>query len=73
MSNRDGNYHVTPCAHGGWAVKRDGNTKATQMFESRLETIRFASTVALRHGSDLYVHNLDGTVAWIEMCSGVLG
>lgn len=45
----------------GWAVRKEGNTKASKVYRTKEEAIR--STEKLRkEGSEVIVHNGDGSI-----------
>ena len=51
------NQHVVPHPDGGWQVKGEGNSRATQR-----EAIERARSIAQNQGSELIIHRLNGTI-----------
>jgi hypothetical protein len=64
MSNSS--EHVLPNANGGWSVVRSGSSRASKVFRSQPEAVRYARGLARRTGSDLVVHRRDFTVGGME-------
>ena len=55
------NQHVVP--HGQrWAVRGDGNRRATRVLESQVQALDVARTIARNQGSDVVIHRRDGTL-----------
>ena len=54
--------HVVPSQHGGWAVRRSGSSRASRIFLTQHDAVRYAKEVARKEGSDVYVHGVDGTI-----------
>lgn len=55
------NQRVLP--HGGkWAVKGDGNRRATRVTDTKTEAVKIAREIARRQGSDVVIHGRDGTI-----------
>jgi hypothetical protein len=54
--------HVVPRARGEWAVRNSGAAKATRVFDTQAEAIRFGRDAARKDGVELYVHRRDGTI-----------
>jgi Uncharacterized protein conserved in bacteria (DUF2188) len=54
--------HVVPSQGGGWAVRRSGSSRASRVFETQNDAVRYARQIAQKEGSELYVHSSDGTV-----------
>ena len=53
--------HVVPHDEG-WAVKGEGNSRATGIFDTQEEAIRRAKEIARNYGSDVIIHRRDGTI-----------
>ena len=55
------NQHVVPHAEG-WAVKGEGNNRATRVFPKQTEAIEFGRTIAQNQKAQLKVHSADGKI-----------
>lgn len=55
------NQHVVP-KDGEWAVRRDGASRASKVFNTQSEAIKFARNQAMKHSGELYIHNADGSI-----------
>lgn len=60
MSDR--NQHVAPRLQGGWAVRTTGATRANRLFDDRDAAVAFATAIAERDHSILFIHGRDGMV-----------
>ncbi|MFC5343553.1 DUF2188 domain-containing protein [Brevundimonas staleyi] len=54
--------HVVPRPNGEWAVRNSGAAKATKVFGTQAEAIKFGRSIARRDGVEFYVHRKDGTI-----------
>jgi Uncharacterized protein conserved in bacteria (DUF2188) len=55
------NQHVVP--HGSkWAVKGDGNQRATRVTDSQAQALELARAIARNQGSDVVIHGRDGRI-----------
>lgn len=54
--------HVIPNARGGWSVRQHGATRATRVFATQEDAVRYARGIAKKECAVLYVHRRDGTV-----------
>jgi hypothetical protein len=54
--------HVTPNPKGGWSVRKTGASRATRVFETQADAVKFGQTVARQERTELYVHRSDGTI-----------
>ncbi len=54
--------HVVPKSDGGWAVRKTGSSRASKVFTTERDAVRYAKQVAQKEGADIYVHRSDGTV-----------
>ncbi|WP_035295971.1 DUF2188 domain-containing protein [Brevibacillus thermoruber] len=59
MSGR--NQHVVP-HRDGWAVKGEGNSKATRVTDTKQEAINIAREIARNQQSELFIHGKDGKI-----------
>lgn len=59
MANK--NQHVVP-HQGSWAVRGEGNTRATAVFEKQSEAISLARQIAQNQHSELLIHGRDGKI-----------
>lgn len=55
------NQHVVP-QNGQWAVRGEGNTRATRLFEKQTDAINHARGIARNKGSELVIHGRDGRI-----------
>ena len=54
--------HVVP--HGnGWAVKGEGNSRATAITNTKQEAIDRAREIAQNQGTELVIHNRNGQIS----------
>ena len=54
--------HVVANPKGGWSVRQSGSSRATRVFETRADAVKFAHQVAKKERTELYVHAKDGTI-----------
>lgn len=55
------NQHVVP--HGNnWAVKGEGNNRATSLHPTQQEAIAAAQGIAINQGSELLIHGTNGRI-----------
>jgi len=55
------NQHVVP--HGiGWAVRGEGNKRATRLARTQKEAIEIAIRIAQNQGSEVLIHGRDGRI-----------
>ncbi|MEW6423140.1 MAG: DUF2188 domain-containing protein [Bacillota bacterium] len=59
MSKR--NVHIIP-HEGDWAVKIEGNEKATRVVPTQAEAIDIGREIAQREQSELFIHGEDGRI-----------
>lgn len=55
------NQHVVP-HDGGWAVRGDGNGRATSVHDTQREAIGAARETAIRQGSEMLIHGENGRI-----------
>lgn len=55
------NQHVVPHPEG-WAVKGEGNLKATKITSTQQQAIDYARQVATNQSSELLIHGKDGKI-----------
>jgi len=53
------NVHVVPHSKG-WAVKREGNERATKVTKTKDEATRLAKEIAKKNKTELIIHGKDG-------------
>lgn len=53
--------HVVP-RDSGWAVKKEGASRASKVFDTQDDAIKYAREQARKDKSELYVHKRDGTI-----------
>jgi len=56
------NKHVVPRPNGAWAVRNSGAAKATKVFDTQADAIKFGRSAARKDGVEFYVHRKDGTI-----------
>ena len=59
MSNK--NQHVTP-HEDGWAVKGEGNERASSIHSTQREAIETARQTAINNKSELFIHGRNGQI-----------
>lgn len=59
--SRGKNQHVVKHP-GGWAVKGEGNSKATKVTRTQAEAIAAAEEIARNQQSDTKIHGADGKI-----------
>jgi len=55
------NQHVVPHVKG-WAVKGEGNQKATKVTKTQKEAIEIAKEIAKNKGGEVVIHNKKGQI-----------
>ncbi len=55
------NQHVVP-HQGDWAVRGEGNSKATSIHDTQAEAIDVARDIAINHRSEVVIHGRDGEI-----------
>ena len=55
------NQHVGPHP-GGWAVKGEGNQRATSVHPTQAEAIDAGREIAINNSSELFIHNRQGRI-----------
>ena len=55
------NQHVVP-HDDGWAVRGEGNSRATSVHETQREAIESGREIARNQGSELLIHGRDGRI-----------
>ena len=60
MKKRAG-VHVVP-RDGTWAVKREGNKRATRVFKTQKEAEEFGRALARRNETEFVLHGKDGKI-----------
>ena len=53
--------HVVPHPDG-WAVRGEGNTRVTAIFDRQEEAIERARDIAFNYRADVIIHRQDGTI-----------
>jgi len=53
--------HVVPHEEG-WAIKGEGNTRYTEIFNYQDDAIDRAKEIAKNYGTDVIIHRKDGTI-----------
>lgn len=60
MSKRK-NQHIVPHSKG-WAVKSEGSSRASGIFETQREAIARGTEIAKSQQSELFIHNRQGQI-----------
>jgi hypothetical protein len=55
------NQHVVPRGKD-WAIKGEGNDKATAIVSTQAEAIKIAREIAINQKSEVVIHRSDGTI-----------
>jgi hypothetical protein len=55
------NQHVVPNEHG-WGIRGEGNTRLTGIFQTQVEAIHAATTIAQNQNSELFIHGRNGQI-----------
>ena len=55
------NQHVVPNGNV-WAVKGEGNERATKIVDTQAEAIKIAREIAINNRSEVVIHRPDGTI-----------
>ena len=58
---RRGYQHVVPHP-SGWAVRGEGNSRATSVHDTQREAINVAREIARNQGGELLIHGRDGQI-----------
>jgi len=56
------NQHVVPRGNG-WAVKGEGNSRATAITNTKQEAIDRAREISRNQGTELVIHNRNGQIS----------
>lgn len=54
--------HVVPNANGGWSVRQSGASRASKVFDTQADAVKYGQKVARSEHTELYVHRKDGTI-----------
>jgi hypothetical protein len=55
------NQHVVP-HEGGWAVRGEGNSRATSVHQTQAQAITGATQIATNQRSEVLIHGRDGQI-----------
>jgi len=55
------NQHVVP-TDKGWAIKGEGNSKATKTFDTKEKALEMGKQIAQNQKSELIIHGKDGAI-----------
>lgn len=55
------NQHIVP-SDGKWAVKGEGNSKATSVFDTQKQAIDAGKEIAINQESELLIHGRNGQI-----------
>ncbi|MBK1831342.1 DUF2188 domain-containing protein [Verrucomicrobiaceae bacterium R5-34] len=56
------NYHVTRRQNGSWAVKGEGNQRASSLHRTQAEAIQVARPLAQQEKAELRIHGKDNKI-----------
>lgn len=56
------NQHITPNGNGLWQVIGAGNSKATKLFETQAQAIKYGKNIAQNQKSELLIHGRNGKI-----------
>lgn len=68
-AHRQGWQHVVP-HEGGWAVRGEGNTRATSVHNTQREAIDAAREIARNQGGELLIHGRNGQIRQRDSSGG---
>jgi hypothetical protein len=54
--------HVVLNPTGGWSVRQSGASRASRVFETQADAVRYGKEIAKQERTGLYVHRRDGTI-----------
>ena len=54
------NYHVMAKVDGGWKVVRAGAGRASKIFATKSDAIKYGRNVSRNENSELVIHGIDG-------------
>lgn len=54
--------HVVPRDNDGWAVRKEGASRASKIFTTQADAVKYARELAQKEKAELYVHRRDGTI-----------
>ena len=54
--------HVIANLKGGWSVRQYGAARATRVFATQEDAVKFGRNLAKKEGTEFYVHRAHGTV-----------
>lgn len=67
-TQRNNNYHVLP-RNDGWAVKKEGASRASRVAQNKQKALAYARNVAADK-ANVFVHRTDGTVQEVVAARG---
>lgn len=56
------NIHVTPREDGQWAVKGEGDDRASKLYDTQAQAIEAGRELAQNNRSELFIHARDGRI-----------
>lgn len=56
------NYWVSPRGEKSWAVKREGNDRASKLFDTQKQAFEHARGIAQKLGGEVIVKNTQGVI-----------
>ena len=54
--------HVVKNPTGGWAVRKGGSSRATKVYATQADAIKYGREIARNQGAEFYVHGRDGKI-----------
>jgi hypothetical protein len=61
LMSRSQNKHVVSHPEG-WAVRAEGSSRVSRVFETQREAIAYGREVAINQGGELFVHGQNGQI-----------
>jgi hypothetical protein len=64
MAKKD--RHVISNPSGGWSVRHSGASRASRIFSTQADAVRYGRDLAKQERTGLYVHRRDGTIKQMD-------
>ncbi|WP_017662169.1 DUF2188 domain-containing protein [Baaleninema simplex] len=62
QSKSDSIHHVIPNTSGGWAIKKEGESKEIKVFSNKEEAVKFAGVLSRQQDVKIIIHGRDGRI-----------
>lgn len=56
-------HHIVHRNEGGWAVKRNGATRASGIYSTKQDAINAGRQISMNQNTELVIHNMDGKIS----------